>query len=589
MDEKPVTADVVVACVAGFGAWAVKFEQNVANTVTYATELFGATSDARAIQYPVTSDTDDTRLHPMVTLTAKAAPVEGTAQQLGAEESGEITFSLSGGAQFGETVGSNALVFLAADGTTSGGTVSIGGGGSKGDSSVTFVVTVGETALAPGATLAFKVPRLQNLSGLGSPVSNQIGVSAATRRTGGPGSLAANTHPFPTGTVLGSNGTDRNFDGMDDGDDNNEETVEVANGCTRANAWAPCRNIVFDADAVTLNFRDTDPDMNGVQPMMRTGDGSSRIAIEGRTQLVGNSWADVLAGNEGPYDANTRAVVGEAPAAPLGDLILTVSKATGTGDPIHQWDGTLVDNDIAGVLNVMVSGYFNEGDKAFVNFNEPGDFRWDGYGRRMIDSGEALTMNSSMMEFSFTTGGLSIDPDDVEDGNSATRHLAVYYIPSAKTELSHGSVVRLSAMVNYTPSTARDETAKTATTELRYHGVAGAIQAYAIPHMGNGKGDTGNVRIRCEGGDRFSEGAECRVFLECWDDMGMRSFGEVEPAVAAQGVDTISTGELEDVVGAMDPMSRHSCRVLATGDASVQVLVRDGSSGTLVNNTTVNN
>ena len=581
----------MVAClVAGMGAWAVKFEQDVANQVTYATELFGATSDARAIQYPVTSDTDDTRLHPMVTLTAKAAAVEGTAQQLGAGESGEITFSLSSGAQFATTVGSDALTFLtAAD--ASAGTVSIVSGGAKGDSSVTFGVMVGETAaLDVGATLKFTVPRIQNLSALGSPFTNSVSISATARRTGGPGTLADNAHPFPTGEVLGFNGTDDNHDGMVNDDDDDPATMDTPNTCGRANSYGPCRVIISDANAVTLSLNDTDGDTPGVQPAMRTGDGSSRIAIDGRTMLVANSWGDVLRGDEGPYDSNTRAVVGQPFAAPIGDLVLTVNTASAAGT-IYQWDGMPVDNDIAGVLNVMVTGYFSEGDMAFVNFNETADFRWDGYGRRMIDSGEALTLDADMMEFSFTTGGLSIDPDDVitKGSTSATRHLAVYYIPAGKEELSHGSTVGLSAMINYTPPTAQDESAVRSRTELRYHGVAGEIQAYAIPFEGNGKGDTGNVRIRCESGDAFSDGAECRAFLECWDDMGMRAFGEVKPAIPARGLKTVQTGDIEMIVGATDPTSRHSCRVLATGDASVQVLVRDGSSGTLVNNTTVNN
>ena len=578
---------VVVACVAGFGAWGVAFHQDVENSVTYASELFGATSDSRIIQYPHTEadDDGDARQHPMVILTAKAPNTDGdggvVANTLGAGEVGEVMFSLNNGAQFGETVGSDALIFQTNAGADAG-TVTIVDGGAKGDSSVTFGVTVGETALGTGATLTFKVPRLQNLSALGAGHIPAIGVSVSTRRTGGPGRLGgANVHPFPTGSVETFNGTDVDFNGVvDEADDNEETPPPVGNTCPKTMP-GECKNIVSDANAVTLDF-------NGGKAAIRTGDESTRIQIDGRSMLVANSWGDVLRGDEGAYDSNS-VVVEDMVAAPLGDLVLTISKAAADGSDILQWDGTVVDNDVAGVLNVNVSGDFNEGDAAFVNFNERSDFRWDGYGERAIDDGEALTLNAAMTSFSFTTGGLSIDPDDVEDGSNATRHLAVYYIPAGKVELAHGSIISMSAMINYTPSTAMDEEAKSSKTELRYHGVAGAIQAYAIPFEGNGKGDTGNVRIRCEAGDAFSKGMECRAFLECWDDMGMRSFGEIDPRIAAKGLETIRTGAIEMVVGVEDPSSRHSCRVLATGRASVQVLVRDGTSGTLVNNTHVNN
>ena len=54
-------------------------------------------------------------------------------------------------------------------------------------------------------------------------------------------------------------------------------------------------------------------------------------------------------------------------------------------------------------------------------------------------------------------------------------------------------------------------------------------------------------------------------------------------------VDVLSAADIEEAVLIEEGMatSRHSCRVLATGMPSVQTLVRDGSSGTLVNNTYV--
>ena len=78
--------------------------------------------------------------------------------------------------------------------------------------------------------------------------------------------------------------------------------------------------------------------------------------------------------------------------------------------------------------------------------------------------------------------------------------------------------------------------------------------------------------------------SQCRVFLECWDDMGMRSFGESDP-IAEGAIDVLDSMGIEAAAMISDASTRHSCRVLATGAPSVQTLVR--SDGTLVNNSYV--
>ena len=112
----------------------------------------------------------------------------------------------------------------------------------------------------------------------------------------------------------------------------------------------------------------------------------------------------------------------------------------------------------------------------------------------------------------------------------------------------------------------------TATDDFALKGVRGELKAYAIPFDGNGKGDMANVRVRCEDGVMNKDGdSMCRVFLECWDDMGMRSFGESD-MVYEGAVDVLNAAEIEAAVGIEAGMatSRHSCRVLATGMPSVQ-------------------
>ena len=151
----------------------------------------------------------------------------------------------------------------------------------------------------------------------------------------------------------------------------------------------------------------------------------------------------------------------------------------------------------------------------------------------------------------------------------------------------HSTMLTLAATVHYNQSYAIDERPVRSTTELRFHGVAGALQAYAIPHSSNSRMDAANLRIRCEDGDGFSMGTECRAFLECWDMDGNPGFGELDGAIAENTVRRVGAMEIEEVVGMPDASSRLSCRVLATGDPSVQTLVR--TNGTLVNNSYVTN
>ena len=617
MDEKPVTADVVVACVAGFGASAGVFVQEAGDAPTYASELFGSGSDALTIQYPTCADAELGAAHPKATCDVSnddtdltdaeamstsvrskpwvklyfstngtiangtdqvtfdtrpgAATVTSDAPAEGA--AGEISFKLSLGV-FAETVGSGALTS-----SDENATISIANGGAVGDDSVTFLVTMSGGALDDDATFTFVLPRLKGLSALGLGHVTNSSVSVTTRGTQGTN--------FPTGGV----GT---YYCPVDGDSDATPAVAASDACMEetSNTTARARVVVKDDEAVLFSHVDEAASPN-------TGDNAVRINIDDRTMLRANAWSGPYgAGVSNPYRPNTHHVTdgdGQVPAARLIDLSLTVRSKAGTA-PLLQWDGSKVDSDLAGVLDVDVTGdrgLFAEDDRVFVNFGPSSDTgHWaTGFGGattiRAIDSGEALTVDGNMA--SFTVGGLSIDPGDVdEDDPEEARRIGVFYIPGGKSEVAHGTMLRTVAVVNYTRATTADEEAVRQTAELRLHGVDDELKAYAIPFDGNGKGDNANVRIRCESGDTFSGGEQCRAFLECWDDMGMRSFGEVMPAIMENSLVTLNAMEIEDVLGIEDgAMSRHSCRVLATGLPSVQTLVRDGTSGTLVNNSFV--
>ena len=561
---------VVVACVAGFGAFAGSWKQEAGDAPIYAAELFGPGSDERKITYPTcavvpggaTCAEGDTN-KPWVKLTFVGDQVD---DDPGA--TGMVTFMLSEGAQFATAVGSGDID-VGGDNTGDARVTNVSDG-AAGDSSVTFELSGG---FAADDTFTFIPPALKNLSALANP-SKMIQVSVSTVSTAGAGFPhneidlfcgSAPSGPPPAGALADGYVTGTVKDGtltayhlpLPTPDQGGNDVCDDKTGANTHRA----KTIVKSADAVKLTKTSMDAVHNG----------SVRISLEDREMLVGQSPA--LASAPDPLNPHTYNADGKA-AAQLAKLMLSVTTTSG-GVSILQWDGTVVDYALAGSLRVVVSGDFGADDMVFVNWNDPANW-WD---KRAVDGPEGLVIAGNTA----ATERLSIDPDD-----NPNRPIGIYYIPGGKDKLAHGSMLKATAQVVYTPSTALNEKPVHSTTELRFHGVAGALQAYAIPFDGNGKGDKANVRIRCEEGDVFSEGAQCRVFLECWDDMGMRSFGE-SAMIDSGGLDTLNSMEIEEVVGIMDASSRHSCRVLATGRPSVQTLVRDGSSGTLVNNSYVTN
>ena len=262
--------------------------------------------------------------------------------------------------------------------------------------------------------------------------------------------------------------------------------------------------------------------------------------------------------------------VDPAPAFTSGTTtIMTIGRKASptTFHELFDLDGEPIDEGLRGAFSVSAMGtrdLFNDGDMLFVDY--------DGNGKK--GPGEEIAIDGDMG----MGDALSIDPDQSESFNEAgTGTFNVFYMAGGKDPINHGSAIKLTAMVDYSDPSAIDETPAGNSTTLNFDGVGSPVRAYAIPHSTNGTGDKGNVRVRCEAS------AGCRVFLECWDDMGMRGFGEA-PMIAGNSV-MVWNGEAIEGVTGMEPTSRHSCRVLSKGMVTVQQLTRDGNSGTLVNNT----
>ena len=576
MDEKPVTADVVVACLfAGVGAWGATVKVDNVVNIYYATELFGPGHSSP--QYPIDLDPntpDNQDGTPKVVLTippnldaqpARPSPPRPASPALSHNGSAEVKFELSGGAVFDGNV--TGLMYDAdGSGTASeeqaapGTVASIMAGGRKGENYVTIKIeeaTSDSEATRPAPdpvnrtdtggipadgshTISFRLPRLANLGHLAGADSTDMTDKNDMKSINITATATIRSGAFSDGSLTGTN--------------------------------PPA--VIRSRDAVTLDISPKNEKNIPIDGEMafKSVEGANK---EGYVRLATVTIETM------PVMTQPKGAVPRAPAFEIGDGSQVIYTRATPGNPavlykIYGLDGELIDEGLRG--NLMVSamgtqGLFNEGDLLFIDYDMNG----------MKGPGEEMPLSGEMMDMAMSSA-LSIDPDKSESFNDAgegTFH--VYYKPDGKGTINHGAMINLTAMVDYSDPSAINENDKPTSTTLKFKGVAGdGIKAYAIPHSTNKIGDKGNLRVRCE------DSTDCRVFLECWGDDGTdtREFGEVDGGVPANGVEVWNGAAIESVTGRM-PDSRHSCRVLSKGMVTVQQLTRDGNSQTLVNNTFV--
>ena len=584
MDEKPVTADVVVACLfAGVGAWGAAVSVSNNSTI-YASELFGEGHPSP--EYPgektpmvVLTIPQDLTDRPAVVDADTPANNRDACSAQGHNGEAEITFMLSGGATFNSNVAglmwdpdsTGPLDARPAPGTVA----SIKEGGRKGNSSITITVkpadaekttaSAGDTErlggardaaeswvadeekckVAPGRThqtIFFELPRLANLDALAganaldmNPKNDEpkITVSGSSRIVSGSftdGSLTGLTPP----TVIRS----RDAVTLEVSDKNEMKIAIDGDGAFRSIKGANDHGYVKLA-TITIETKQ-------IAVAAKAADGRKLV---GYLQGAASETADTPADDVEVYLPGTNAI----DAVPY---------------TIYDLDGETIDEGLRGVLMVGAMGtrdLFNEDDMLFVDYDNNGKM---GAGEEIVIDGDMAMSNA-----------LSVDPDKSESFSEAgTGSFAVYYMAGGKGHINHEAMINLTAMVHYSDPSANNEAdAKTSTT-LKFDGVGSAVMAYAIAQTDNGRGDTSNLRVRCEAS------TACRVFLECWGDAGTetRGFGEVEGGVPANGVEVWNAAQVEAVTDRMAD-SRHSCRVLSKGMVTVQQLTR--SEGVLVNNT----
>ena len=575
------SAVVVVACLfAGVGAWGAKVTVSNGGTI-YASELFGPGHGSP--MYP-------TGKAPMAVLTIPAnEAAEGDNPAVDHSGSVEVTFTLTHGAMFNANVSglmwdSNTATepdtgdesteaapnplnddnFLNDYEPAPGTVASIKSGGRKGDTSITITLeaavdteTAGHRLSANGIAIGFELPQLANLGALGvansldaSPLNDQPAIymqASVTRLVSG--AFTADTNLPLTGS--------------------------------RPGYAVP---VIHSRDAVTVTAMASN---DGMKTIVIDGDSAFKAVKQAKDGYVNLATVTVTTKPLNPRTADPGdpgGVVGyiKTNAAAESDttsnqVVYNPSAPAKAADPydIRGMDGEEVDAGLRGTLTVSATGtreLFNEDDVLFIDYDKNGK----------MGPGEAIAIDGA----SAMGSALSIDADNAQSDSFDKGGMGVfnvYYMPGGKGDINHGAMIDLVASVDYSDPSAIDEKDANASNTLNFDGVAGEVKAYAIPHSTNGTGDKGNVRVRCEQPARGAEA--CRVFLECWDDMGMRGFGEA-PMIAGDSV-MVWNGEAIEGVTGMEPTSRHSCRVLSKGMVTVQQLTRDGSSGTLVNNTFV--
>ena len=581
---------MVVACLAGLGAWGASV--TVSNgTTTYASELFGEGHSSPV--YP-TGKTPIAVLSIPQNLAARAAVDDdpGTAdtdesrnacaaQDFAGEA--DVTFTLTGGAVFDANVtrlmwnpvATNTTAAVTAPGTVA----TIKDGGRKGQNFITITVQAatdgeagdGDTARTnatreSGAAwndvkacvpasgrgvqqISFEMPRLANVGALAganpkAPVKGIYLNGSARVVSGGfaDGPISGKAPYFIVPVIMARDSL----------------TLGISDSNTR--------NIVIDGDAAFMSVKETigaGKKGAGYVELATVTITTKQMASAGKDEV---KQADV-------YFIRTNAAA--TPNATADQVVYTAAKdAVGASyHTLYDIDGDLIDEGLRGSFAVMATGsreLFNDGDMLFVDY--------DGNGKMGAGENIAIDGNSAMGDW------LSIDPDKSDSfDKDGTGTFTVYYMPGGKAAINHGAMINLTAMVDYSDPSAIDEKDAKASSTLNFEGVGSPVRAYAIPHSTNGTGDKGNVRVRCE--QPVAPATDCRVFVECWDDMGMRGFGEA-PMVAGDSLTKWTSGDIESVTG-LEPSSRLSCRVLSRGMVTVQQLTRDGNSGTLVNNTYV--
>ena len=433
-----------------------------------------------------------------------------------------FTFTLGDGVQFGAPV-----TPLEYSGTSTDIRVT-GTGGTKGDNSVSYMVTVadGATINTASTVFTFNIPKLQNAAYLGN--ADAVGPD----NTAGTGD---DVPPHIRMTVRVTPGGDRFSSPA------NSFPAFPAMGETDANANV--RVIARSQTHFPLLLGPPTTPPNSVR--------TANIDIEDRSKLTpGGEVVTVTGPNFGDDGRQALRIatldINEVAGANDADASTVPSLEAASGDRVA----------------ITAEGPFMPGDILFLSSDA------------VLTTG---TTADTVLTPIGTTATSTASLDTLSDGTVRT----LYLVPAADATRLNRGLYTATFTVNFAAEGMRGASANSPGVMLEYSGLSPQGYAYALPNPM--AADVGRLRLTCE------SSSPCSAFLDCRGEDGREVGNFAEVSIMPRATVILNTRDMDGprsltgMLGDEEWTGRLACEILSNGNLGVQILTRSG--GTLVNNT----
>ena len=520
-----LTAGILLS--AGALGQSVTLVQNNTPTMNVASEYFGS---AEGQLVTLVADPSATGRHVGIELRILGA---SGSSALAERNKADVTFTLEG-ASFGSPVTSNNLKYYVSGVENGAISRAIKSGGSRGDRTVTFDLTV-ETAIAdveasdPRKILWFLPPPLQVtpvvLNPNALPTAQVRGVTIKASIT--PTRSVAN--PFPAGITPDSGYTDP-VSGLPSLGDSpiagqSDDSIVIRLTPALTASLGPAGSTANNRAVVDI--------------------GDRKVISEGVEVTMAGAAARKVQG----LRVGTLSIV-LASGAAIPRTLRTAELAVVSGN---------LDTSLGGTADVVVSGPFQAGDSVVLGVNQGAEgakqFRVD-------QSGDRATL-------SVPIEGLAATP--------------VIYVPGGTADLTP-SRFNAALSLDFNLNGAADGPVGTSLGELNYQNIAVKAYAYGISRAGDAE-ITSFLRTTCA--SVTPPATVCSVFINCAGEDGARYFGELTANAplrnGATGVYT--SGDIASALGGGWSAGGGRCDLLSNGDLEVQHMIR--TSGNALHNDSI--
>ena len=504
---------------AGALGQATTFTQVADFRVTVASEYFGP-GDGRVVTF-------DEQSQAAIRVNLADDPAVSGTGSLDVNNSRDITFTLTGATFDGAATVNNLLYYE--DAALSGNiSRQLKSGGARGDSSVTYTLTV-ETAITPAGGddfLYFTLPALMvNPVRLNPPTEMTAMMGAAVVAKFEPGGRAG-SNPFPT-SILGS-GT------------------------------VPPGSVLMHVEGRVVTT---------ASALATTGLGAAsytaNVAVDNRKVIAATSGVRVPAAGGAMVRGLQVGALTIALSDPgAGQDLIRVLRTTGTagGTPAITANG--LDSSLNGTAEISVSGNFQTGDRVLL---------------LPVQGATGGAPKSFEMD-----DGVMTTEVPIEATNGAR---AVVYVPGGVDDLTPGRQGTFTASLSLDFNDDRNKSGPVAPngTSMGAIQLAGVTtKAYAYGVVRAGSSESSFLRIGCVNAPAAT--SMCNVYMTCYDNSGQVYFGGVNPIPDNQTM-VFSSDDIAEALGGGWSDNRGRCDLMSDGSLEVQLMVRSG--GTQVNNSVV--